>query len=471
MHIGIITIGSRGDVQPYIALGAGFKRAGYQVRLLTHGTFAEAVRAEGLEFADLGVDVRTVTEQAMQEAGEAGHSRLMALTTFLRFMRRALHETQPLLHECVRRCWQATQDVDALLFNVLGIYIGIPLADIRAIPAFAAYVQPLTATREFPNVLFSPAPAWLGSLRPTYNQVSLEVAEWISWLLYRGSLGKAVHDVLGTALHSPFPHMRREHTPIFYGFSPQVLPRPVDWPDHCHVSGYWFLDSQATFQPSADLDAFLQAGPKPIYVGFGSMRGADERRLTQQVISALDRCGQRGILLSGWGALTHESLPQTIFAIDAVPHDWLFPRVAAVVHHGGAGTTGAGLRAGLPSLIVPFLADQFFWGRQVYERGLGPQPIEHSHVSAEALAQAISTMVTDQAMRQRAATAGEHIRAEDGVGTVVRLVERSLAGSSRTPLAHTGPKRHLSPIASGKRDVEASSSTDAAPCRPTGSRA
>jgi sterol 3beta-glucosyltransferase len=428
MRIGIITIGSRGDVQPYIALGTGFKRAGYQVRLLTYGIFADVVREEGLEFADLGMDPRTVTEQAMQEASLAGQSRLIALTTFLRFMRRASHETEPLLHESVRRCWQATQDVDALLLNLLGVYIGVPLAHKRGIPAFAAYVQPLTPTREFPNVLFSPAPAWLGSLRPTYNWLSLEVAEWLSWLLYRGSLGKAVHAVLGTPLHSPLPQMRREHTPIFYGFSPQVLPRPVDWPAFCHASGYWFLDTRATFQPPADLEAFLQAGPPPVYIGFGSMRGADERSLTQQVVSALERCGRRGILLSGWGALTHESLPETIFAIDAVPHDWLFPRVAAVVHHSGAGTTGAGLRAGLPSLIVPFLADQFFWGQQVYERGLGPQPIAYAHVSAEALAQAITTMVTDQAMRQRAAAAGEQIRAEDGVGTVVRLVEHYLSG-------------------------------------------
>ncbi len=438
MRIGIITIGSRGDVQPFIALGTGFKRAGYDVRLLTHGTFAGAVRAEGLDFADLGMDPRTLTEQAMQEAGMAGQSRLIALTTFMRFMRRALHETKPLLHECVRCCWQATQDVDALLFNVQGIYIGVPLAHKRDIPVFAAYVQPLTPTREFPNVLFPPAPTWLGRVRPSYNRLSLEMAELFSWLLFRGSLGKAVHDVLGTPLRSPFPQMRHEHTPIFYGFSKHVLPHPVDWPDFCNVSGYWILDTNATFQPPADLEAFLQAGPPPVYIGFGSMRSADERSHTQLVVSALDRCGQRGILLTGWGAITHESLPETILDIDAIPHDWLFPRVAAVVHHGGAGTTGAGLRAGLPSLIVPFLADQFFWGQQVYERGLGPQPIAYTHMSAEALAQAITTMVTDQAMRQRAATVGEHIRAEDGVGNVVRKIEHYLAGSSRTSLALSG---------------------------------
>jgi sterol 3beta-glucosyltransferase len=161
------------------------------------------------------------------------------------------------------------------------------------------------------------------------------------------------------------------------------------------------------------------------------MRGADERSLTEQVVSALQRCGQRGILLTGWGAIVHVPLPETIFAIDAVPHDWLFPRVAAAVRHGGSGTTGAGLRAGLPSLIVPFIGDQSFWGRQIWERGLGPRPIEHTHLSAEALAQALITMVTNQAMRQRAATVGEQIRAEDGVGNVVRLFEQSLQSNER----------------------------------------
>jgi sterol 3beta-glucosyltransferase len=426
MRIGIITIGSRGDVQPYIALGTGFKRAGYEVRLLTHGAFADAVREEGLDFVDLGVDPRTVMEQVMQEAGLAKRSSRIALFRQMAFMRQALRIAQPLLQEGAQRCWQSTQDVDALLLSPLGVFIGIPLAHKRGIPAFAANVQPLTPTREFQSVLFPPSPAWLAPVRSSYNRLSAEVVERVRWPLYRGSMGKAVHAVLGTPLRSPLAQMRREQTPNFYGFSAHVLPRPADWPAFCHVTGYWFLDTKAAFQPPADLEAFLQAGLPPVYIGFGSMRGADERGFTEQVVSALQRCGQRGILLTGWGAIAHVPLPETIFAIDAVPHDWLFPRVTAVVHHGGSGTTGAGLRAGLPSLIVPFIGDQSFWGRQICERGLGPQPIEQKQLSAEALAQAITTMVTDQAMRQRAAVLGEQIRAEDGVGNVVKLVEQSL---------------------------------------------
>src|SRR5258707_11275522 len=426
MRIGIITIGSQGDVQPYIALGTAFKRAGYEVRLLTHGAFAGAVHEEGLEFADLGVDPRTVMEQVMQEVGLAGRSSRIALFRQGAFMRRALRIAQPLLHEGAQRCWQATQDVDALLLNPLGIYIGIPLAHKRGIPAFAANVQPITPTREFSSVLFPPAPAWLAPLQSLYNRLSAEGVERVRWPLYRGSMGKAVHAVLGTPLCSPLPQTRREQPPNFYGFRAHVLRRPADWPTFCHVTGYWFLDTNAAFQPPADLEAFLQAGPPPVYIGFGSMRGADERGFTEQVVSALQRCGQRGILLTGWGAIAHVPLPEMIFAIDAVPHDWLFPRVAAVVHPGGSRTPGAGGRAGLPSLIIPLIGDQSFWGRHICEPGPCSQPTEQKRLSAEALAQAITTMITDQAMGQRAATVGEQIRAEDGVGNVVRLFEQSL---------------------------------------------
>jgi sterol 3beta-glucosyltransferase len=156
------------------------------------------------------------------------------------------------------------------------------------------------------------------------------------------------------------------------------------------------------------------------------MGSGNAHRLTELVVKALVLSGQRGIILTGWGALNQEQLPEHVFAIDEVPHDWLFPQTAVVVHHGGAGTTGAGLRAGLPNIIVPFISDQPFWGEQVYTRGVGPRPIHQKLLSAEALAEAITLAVTDQGMRVRAAALGEQIRAEDGVGNAVRLFQHYL---------------------------------------------
>jgi sterol 3beta-glucosyltransferase len=421
MRIGIIAIGSRGDVQPYMALGKGFKRAGYEVRLLTHGTFADMVRKAGLECVEIGDDLGLIIERTTREAGSGERPSQFA------FRSRLLRMARPLLREWAERSWQATQDTDALLMSFLGVYIGIPLAYKRSIPACAAFVFPVSPTREFPSLAFPPAPAWLAAIRPSYNRWSAALVEWSrTGPLYQAVIGKAIQYALDGEFRSPRTMMRQVQTPIFYGFSEHFLPRPTDWPDFCHVTGYWFLDTPLDWQPPADLQAFLRSGPPPVYIGFGSMGSSNAQSLLELVISALEHCGQRGILLTSGGARTQTPLPATVLALDAVPHDWLFPQVAAVVHHGGAGTTGAGLRAGLPSLLLPFLSDQYFWGRQISERGLGPRPIPHNRLTVEGLAQAITTMITDQTMRQRAAEVGEQIRAEDGVGNVVRLFERSL---------------------------------------------
>jgi sterol 3beta-glucosyltransferase len=423
MRIGIITIGTRGDVQPYIALGKGFKRAGYEVRLLTHGSFATLVRAEGLDFADIGDDLRLIIERTMSEGDRPSQ---------ITFRSQLLRMAKPLLHDWTQRSWQATQDVDALLLSFLGVYIGIPLAHKRGIPAFAAYVFPVSSTREFPSLAFPPVPAWLAPVRPSYNRLSATFIEWLcTGPLYQALIGKAVQDTLEIEFRSPFAQMRQVQTSIFYGFSEQFLPRPADWPDFCHVTGYWFLDTPLDWQPPVGLQTFLRSGPPPVYIGFGSMGSANEESLLELVVSALKHCGQRGILLTNRVERMQATLPETVFALDDVPHDWLFPQVTAVVHHGGAGTTGAGLRAGLPSLILPFLSDQYFWGRLIHERGLGPQLITHNRLNVEGLARAITTMITDQAMRERAAELGEQIRAEDGVGNVIRLFEQYIKSCER----------------------------------------
>jgi sterol 3beta-glucosyltransferase len=168
----------------------------------------------------------------------------------------------------------------------------------------------------------------------------------------------------------------------------------------------------------------MQAGTPPVYIGFGSMGSGDASHLTELVVKALELSGLRGIVITGWDALKHEQLPEIIFAVDDVPHDWLFPQTSAVVHHGGAGTTGAGLRAGVPTIIIPFMSDQPFWGDLVYKRGVGPRPIHQKRLSSEALAKAITQAVTDHEMKDCAAMLGEKIRGEDGVGNAVRLFQQ-----------------------------------------------
>jgi UDP:flavonoid glycosyltransferase YjiC (YdhE family) len=212
--------------------------------------------------------------------------------------------------------------------------------------------------------------------------------------------------------------------PILYGYSPSVLPPPDDWGDSVHVTGYWFLDAKEEWTPPPALVEFLEAGPPPVYVGFGSMSQRKPQETAALILQALAQANQRGILLSGWSGMREIAAPDTVYVIHSVPHSWLFPRVAAVVHHGGAGTTAAGLRAGGPSIVIPFFGDQPFWGQRVAQLGVGPRPIPRKKLTAERLTQAIHQAVSDQEMRQRAAVLGQRIREEDGIARAVAVVQQ-----------------------------------------------
>jgi sterol 3beta-glucosyltransferase len=212
--------------------------------------------------------------------------------------------------------------------------------------------------------------------------------------------------------------------PVLYGYSQHVLPRPHDWAARYEVTGYWLLDAAGGWEPPAELVQFLEAGPPPVYIGFGSMGSKDPAAAGRLAIEALARSGQRGILAAGWGGMQATELPATVHLISSVPHSWLFPRMAAVVHHGGAGTTAAGLRAGVPSVLVPFMGDQPFWGRRVATLGVGPTPIPRKRLTAERLATAIGEAVSNAAMRQRASDLGQVLRAEDGIGRAVEIIDR-----------------------------------------------
>jgi len=210
---------------------------------------------------------------------------------------------------------------------------------------------------------------------------------------------------------------------LIYGYSPTVIPKPPDWGDNQQITGYWFLDTVKGYRPETALRDYLEDGPPPVCVGFGSMVDHEQKAIDRLVIDALRETGHRGILLGGWSQLGSGDLPEFVFRVDAVPHDWLFPRMAAVVHHGGSGTTAAALRAGVPSVVVPWFGDQFFWGWRVQELGAGPKPISRNKLTTAKLVGAIQQAVSDESIMCEAAQLGRQIRAEDGVGTAVKLIE------------------------------------------------
>jgi sterol 3beta-glucosyltransferase len=414
LTITLIAPGSRGDVQPYVALGAGLKQAGHTVRLLTSQDFQELVTTYDLDFCDLGGNMQTVA-QGMQGLLEQGN--------FLKILASMGDAAQQLAAQAARSGLAACQDADLLIAGLGGLFVGHALAEKLDIPLIQAYYFPVTPTREFPNALVPLPPVRLPAWA---NRLSHHLAQQMLWQNFRAADNIARRDILRMP-PAPFwgPFGAQQKQMILYGYSPQVLPPPSDWADFVHVTGYWFLEPPTGWEPPTELVAFLQAGPPPVYIGFGSMVNRKPEETTDLILQALARTGQRGVLSSGWGGLQQRDLPETVMMIGSVPFNWLFSQMAAVVHHGGAGTTSLGLWAGVPSIVVPFMGDQPFWGRRVYELGVGPHPIPRRHLTAERLAEAIHCAVTDTALRARAAHLGECIRVEDGVAQAIALIEQT----------------------------------------------
>lgn len=340
---------------------------------------------------------------------------------FIAITARAARESQRLTLLWARAGLEACRSVDLIVAGVGGMYVGFSIAEKLDLPMLQAHVFPFTPTGEFPGVLFPQAVSRLGR---GVNRASHELIRQVMWQGSRVADEKARKEVLdlpAAPFFGPYDNERLNRSPALYGFSPSVIPPPKDWND-ARVTGYWFLDAAPDWTPPADLEAFLAKGPAPVYVGFGSMGSRNPAQTAELVLEALAKSKQRAIMQSGWGGLGTENLPVSVHAVRSVPHTWLFPRVAAVVHHGGAGTTAAGLRAGVPSIIVPFFGDQAFWGERVARLGVGPRPIPRRRLTADRLAQAIQQAVSDQGLRQGASDLGARIRAEDGIAKAVAAI-------------------------------------------------
>jgi sterol 3beta-glucosyltransferase len=415
MRIAIIALGSRGDIQPYIALGKGLKAAGHIVRLVTHENFEVLVSSYSLEFCPVKGNVQEFMETPeMQGLLEKGN--------FLAINAHASKASQRAAIDWAEGSLDACQGIELLIVGVGGLFLSLALAEKFKLPLLQAYIFPFTPTTAFPAILF---PQSISKLGGYVNRLSHHLFRQIMWQGSRIGDGLARKQVLGLP-SAPFwgsynsKHFQRY--PILYGLSPSIIPKPSDW-HNTYITGYWFLDEAADWTPPAALLDFLQRGSPPVYIGFGSMGSRNPEEIADLVLQAIALTGQRAILQSGWGGLSKSDVPNTVFMVDSISHSWLFPRMAAVVHHGGAGTTAAGMRAGVPTIIIPFFGDQPFWGQRVAELGVGSKPIPRKKLTSERLAKAIHQVMSDQSMRQRAAKLGAKIQAEDGVAHAVATVQ------------------------------------------------
>jgi sterol 3beta-glucosyltransferase len=420
MRITVVAIGSRGDVQPLVSLAARLQQTGrHKIRFTAPDNFEFLARERCLDFFPLGVNTHDLLGTDDLRAGmESGRN-------FLVWFWQALRTIRPVVERLMERTWLSCQDAETIVFSTIGIG-AYHVAEKLGIHCFMATPVPgLAPTRAFPNPGGVFPPLRLGG---GYNLLT----HFLSGQILQALTGPYINRWRREQLHLPaipfgkYPYgqLHGEPLPVLGSYSSIVVPRPPDWGEHVHVTGYWFLDSAPDWQPPARLVDFLESGSPPVYVGFGSMASSTPRQTTQLVRESLERSGQRGVLATGWGGLDGADLSANLFMLDSVPHAWLFPRVSAVVHHGGSGTTGAGLRAGMPSVLVPHMGDQPFWARRVTELGVGPRPIPRRQLTAGRLATAITSALTDTDMRARAATLGERIRTEDGVGQAVEIIER-----------------------------------------------
>lgn len=408
MKITLLTYGSRGDVQPFLPLSLGLMARGHFVKLAAPARFKELVEGYGIRFVPLAGE----PEDLSRRLNDAGHN-------FLKMVRELMRHAVEIGAEIARQTAEACQGTDLIIHtfshavgaHTLAREMHVPDIHIQTFPMF-------TPTGDYPNIA-------LPDLKiPMLNRLTHGVSQKITW--WTSKLGyEQVRRRAGwpkRQLYFPFADDPvRPPTPILCAWSPSLLPPSSDWKPNVHVTGYYFFDLNNEYQAPSELQDFLSAGDAPVCISFGSMVNREAEKIDRIVRESLKNSGQRGVVLSGWGGVKRATSNDLLY-LEAVPHDWLLPRCKLIVHHGGAGTTSAGLRAGIPQVVVPFMADQPFWARRVHAIGVGPKPVLVKKLSVENLTQAMLEAKAS-IIRERAQLLGQKIRSEDGVSRAIKLIE------------------------------------------------
>jgi sterol 3beta-glucosyltransferase len=426
LRVLLLTVGTRGDVQPFMALAAGLQAAGHSVAICTCPRFSSVITAAGIGFLPLDEGLLQLLDSQL---GREVISSLSGVLRALNAIPRVVRQLRPIHDRMLADAWSAAElfQPDMLVFHPKLFSVPAFAARLK-IPAVMALLCPmLVPTGETPFWGLPQLP-----LGRTYNRSTYHLIQSLSHFGTRAYVRRwrTAHDPAGLSRGSTLSRFAPGvPVPVMHAYSPSVCPPPGDWPAHASVTGYWFLpdtaDSPSSWQPSPELQAFLSQGPPPVYIGFGSMAGANPARTTSILLEAVKLSGVRAILATGWGGIQAHAETGAVHLIDAVPHEWLFPRVSAVVHHGGAGTTAAGLRAGRPTLVCPFGLDQPFWGQRVHALGCGPRPVHQRRLNSHQLAEALRQLSRDPQFLQAAERVGAAIRSEAGVASAVHLLEQA----------------------------------------------
>jgi sterol 3beta-glucosyltransferase len=423
VRIGIATLGSRGDFQPMAALAAGLAPRGHAVSLIAPRGYESLIYEPGVELRAIDYDVRAVL------ISPDGRRLLHSGRNIVAGVRATRAIGRRYMHTLWRALAEHTKDCQLLIGELTSWVTLAAIAEQRGLQCIQSSLQPRAPTAAFSHPLAPPRckpPGWA-------NRLQHHLIDQLLWQTMRPLINRGRRDIFGLPnwpFFGPYAQLRRAAQPTLMAYSSYLLPRPEDWPSEIEVTGYWFLDRPPKWRPPGDLASFLNAGPPPVYVGFGSMTLPDPGAMVRLVLAAVGQAGCRAVLAAGWGGLRSTALPSDVFAIEETPHDWLFPRMAAVMHHGGAGTTAAALRAGVPSVVVPFMGDQFFWAHVLALKAVAPPALPQADLTAPILARAIVAAVSDPALRERAAALGALIRDEDGIGRAAARIEAIAAARS-----------------------------------------
>ncbi len=412
MNITILTYGSRGDVQPFLALARGLQKRGHVVKLAAPHKFSEFATSHGVDFVPLAGD----PEEISRLINNAGVNPVRVIASMWKY----IFSIAP---EVSRAAFPACEGADLIIHSFLFTIGAHSWAREHNVPDVSVQTFPMFApTHDFPNVAMPNIPPGI------FSYFSHWIASQVFWYGGNGGYGPAQRanpDIpFPKKLYWPFDKVRPSHlrTPLLLAYSSIILPRPSDWDEHVHVTGYLFLPEE-TYQPPSQLSVFLAEGDPPICISFGSMVNHRAKYIDQVIRESLARTNNRGIILSGWGGIGNNSSSDVLY-LESAPHDWLLPRCKMLIHHGGAGTTSAGLRAGIPNIVVPFAADQPFWGNRVHTIGAGPKPILVKNISVDKLVRAIAEAESN-INRDRAQVVGQNIRSENGVIDAIKIIEKN----------------------------------------------
>ncbi|XP_061961914.1 sterol 3-beta-glucosyltransferase UGT80A2-like isoform X1 [Populus nigra] len=418
LQIVILIVGTRGDVQPFIAIGKRLQDYGHRVRLATHSNFREFVLTAGLEFYPLGGDPKVLAGYMVKNKGflPSGPSEVSIQR----------NQIKEIIYSLLPACKDPDIDskipfkADAIIANPPA-YGHTHVAEALRVPLHIFFTMPWTPTSEFPHPLSRVK-------QSAGYRLSYQIVDSMIWLGIRDMINDLRKKKLKLRPVTYLSGSQGSDSDVPYGYiwSPHLVPKPKDWGPKIDVVGFCFLDLASNYEPPEPLLKWLEAGQKPIYIGFGSLPVQEPEKMTQTIVEALEQTGQRGIINKGWGGLGNLAEPKDfIYLLDNCPHDWLFLQCKAVVHHGGAGTTAAGLKAACPTTIVPFFGDQPFWGERVHARGVGPPPIPVDEFSLTKLVEAIHFML-DPKVKERAVELAKDMENEDGVAGAVQAFFKHL---------------------------------------------